>query len=237
MPVGATLVRSSSETLSWLHRLRDQFPRLEYKESQNWASFRNRRHVVAYLNPNRRSVRLFLPLAPHDAPSLKPSPSSSSWLERFPAVFRIASEHDLSEAMDLIAEAHAAVPTADARPEYVPSEELPAGIEFFEGASRRVLVNAYERNRRARNECLRHRGRSCSVCGFDFEARYGPSAAGYIQVHHVVPIAQVEGEYRVDPVADLRPVCANCHAVIHRKEPPFSLEQVRRMLRDEEGGA
>jgi predicted HNH restriction endonuclease len=34
----------------------------------------------------------------------------------------------------------------------------------------------------------------------------------------------------VDPIQDLRPVCPNCHAVIHRGDPIHSIEAVRAML-------
>ena len=37
-------------------------------------------------------------------------------------------------------------------------------------------------------------------------------------------------DYEVDPVRDLRPVCPNCHAVLHRREPPYSLDEVREFL-------
>lgn len=79
----------------------------------------------------------------------------------------------------------------------------------MEGAARQILVNTYERNRRARETCLRHHGRNCAVCGFNFEGTYGETAAGYIQVHHIVPIAQVGAKYRLDSIRDLRPVCPN----------------------------
>jgi len=36
-------------------------------------------------------------------------------------------------------------------------------------------------------------------------------------VHHLVPISKIGKKYRVDPIKDLRPVCPNCHAVIHLK--------------------
>jgi 5-methylcytosine-specific restriction protein A len=51
-------------------------------------------------------------------------------------------------------------------------------------------------------------------------------------VHHIVPIAKVGKQYRLNPITDLRPVCPNCHAVIHRSEPPFSIEEVKQMLRN-----
>jgi hypothetical protein len=31
-------------------------------------------------------------------------------------------------------------------------------------------------------------------------------------------------------IKDLRPVCQNCHAVIHSRKPAFSIEEVRKML-------
>lgn len=57
----------------------------------------------------------------------------------------------------------------------------------------------------------------CEVpgCGFDFEAAYGTLGRGYAHVHHLTPIAELDGttETRLE---DLAIVCANCHAMIHR---------------------
>jgi hypothetical protein len=240
MDGGATLVQASPTTRRWLQSLRDRLPQFEYREVKYWASFRSEspRRAVAYLNPAQQSIRLFLALDPGDEAALEPSPSTVSWAARFPSVFRIADEKDLSTATRLILQSHAALrPStrrrAVRRPEYLAAEELSSEIEYREGAARRVLVNAYERNRRAREKCLGHYGRSCIICGFNFEARYGKSAAGYIQVHHIVAIARVGKEYRLNPITDLCPVCPNCHAVIHRREPPFAIDEVRQMLVDE----
>jgi predicted HNH restriction endonuclease len=68
------------------------------------------------------------------------------------------------------------------------------------------------------------------VCGFNFGAAYGGSAEGYIHVHHLKPLASIGEEYVIDPIKDLRPVCANCHAVIHLRQPPYSIEEVNVML-------
>lgn len=76
-------------------------------------------------------------------------------------------------------------------------------------------MNAYERNRRGREACLRHYGRSCAACGFNFETNYGETMDGYFHVHHVIPIAQVRAEYLLHPINDLRPVCAN----LPRRDP------------------
>jgi predicted HNH restriction endonuclease len=43
-------------------------------------------------------------------------------------------------------------------------------------------------------------------------------------------LSEIGGEYIVDPVADLRPVCPNCHAVLHRRIPAYSIEEVRVFL-------
>lgn len=100
-----------------------------------------------------------------------------------------------------------------------------------EGAVRSVLVNAYERDPVARRACIRAHGTSCCVCGFNFGTIYGPVIEGYIHVHHIRSLSEIGGEYVVDPVEDLRPVCPNCHAVLHRRIPPYSIEEVKALLK------
>jgi hypothetical protein len=239
MASAATLVQSSPTTRSWLQSLRDRLLQLEYSEAKFYAAFKTEppRRTVAYLNPAQRSVRVFLALNSGGEPDLQQSASTSRWAARFPSVFRIAGEQDLTRAGDLIVRSRTALgpPTrkkANLRPEHFAAQELAPEVEYLEGTNSQIVVNAYERNRRAREACLRYYGRSCVACGFNFEANYGGATAGYIQVHHVIPIAQVGTEYRLNPIKDLRPVCPNCHAVIHRREPPFSIEEIKHMLRD-----
>ncbi len=110
-------------------------------------------------------------------------------------------------------------------------EEQPFHSTYPEGATRRVLVNAYERDRTARDACIRHHGLGCAVCALRFEERYGAIGAGFIHVHHLHPLSKAGPGYRVDPVDELRPVCANCHAMLHRRRPPLSVEELRDMLR------
>ncbi|MGD1046653.1 MAG: HNH endonuclease [Bacteroidota bacterium] len=119
-------------------------------------------------------------------------------------------------------------PSGPRLPEEVYSEE-----SLIEGARQTVTINAYERNPVARARCLEHYGCTCSVCGFNFEKRYGDVGNGYIHVHHLVPIASIGREYNVDPITDLVPVCANCHAMIHRRSPghTLSIEELRSKLR------
>ncbi len=102
---------------------------------------------------------------------------------------------------------------------------------LLEGAVRLIRVNAYERNPVARRRCIEHYGAICSVCSFDFAIVYGEVADGVIHVHHLRPLSECGGkDYEVDPIAELRPVCPNCHVVLHRRQPPFSIEELQSML-------
>jgi hypothetical protein len=112
----------------------------------------------------------------------------------------------------------------------LPEEVRPLQI-YREGSVRQIQVNAYERDRDARKKCIEHYGRRCSVCQMSFSEVYGPDAAWIIHVHHLVPISTVRTEYAVDPVSDLRPVCPNCHAVIHSRQDPYTLEELVDMLK------
>lgn len=111
-------------------------------------------------------------------------------------------------------------------PDQVATDEI-----YLEGAVSKVLVNAYERNSEARRACIEYYGTNCTVCDLNFEKVYGTVGANFIHVHHLRPLSEVNEEYEVDPIADLRPVCPNCHAMIHRRTPPFSVEEVRRMIK------
>jgi 5-methylcytosine-specific restriction protein A len=108
-------------------------------------------------------------------------------------------------------------------------DEIPNPNEIFEGAKKQVTVNAYERNVKARQKCIEHYGSECSVCGFDFEGAYGERGKDFIHVHHLVQISSIGKEYQVNPIEDLRPVCPNCHAMIHRN-PLFTIDQLKSCL-------
>jgi predicted HNH restriction endonuclease len=68
------------------------------------------------------------------------------------------------------------------------------------------------------------------VCGFDFVAAYGELGDGFIHVHHVRPLSDIGEEYEVDPIKDLRPVCPNCHAMIHRVLRAMSIERLKSII-------
>jgi 5-methylcytosine-specific restriction protein A len=114
---------------------------------------------------------------------------------------------------------------------YMP-EEIPQNATFVEGSRCSVVINAYERNPKAREACINRHGTCCVVCGFDFAKVYGDVGKGLIHIHHLKSLADIGEEYNVDPINDLCPVCPNCHAIIHRGNPPYTIEQVKRFLQD-----
>lgn len=102
---------------------------------------------------------------------------------------------------------------------------------LIEGAKRQVVVNAYERNPEARRKCIESYGCFCQGCGFDFFECYGEIGKDFIHVHHLVEISSIANEYEVDPVRDLRPVCPNCHAMLHRRKPAFTIDELKGFLK------
>lgn len=108
--------------------------------------------------------------------------------------------------------------------------ELPSFEPLPEGAVTTVKVNRYERNPINRLRCISHYGAECWVCGLDFGERYGPAAAGFIEVHHRIPVSAMGPGYLVDPIRDLVPLCSNCHSAAHRRNPPFQPLEIRELL-------
>lgn len=110
-------------------------------------------------------------------------------------------------------------------------DEVDPSIAYPEGATKSATINAYERNATARQACINHHGFGCAVCGIIFEEFYGEIGRGFIHVHHLIPISQVGGdEYLTDPIRDLRPVCPNCHAMLHRPGFP-SIDELKALLK------
>lgn len=103
--------------------------------------------------------------------------------------------------------------------------------EFTEGTVRKVISLRYERDPRAKHQCLKHYGFDCQVCGMNFQERYGAIGKDFIHVHHVWPVSKRRGSYKVDPIKDLVPLCPNCHSMAHKRENPFTVEELKEMLR------
>ena len=111
------------------------------------------------------------------------------------------------------------------------AEEVSSPDSFIEGATKKISVNAYERSPKARAKCIEHYGCRCYICNFDFVEAYGELGQGYIHVHHEVALADIKQEYTVDPIKDLKPLCPNCHAIIHRTHPPIDVDELIQIVR------
>ncbi|HBG05388.1 MAG TPA: hypothetical protein DDY22_07510 [Geobacter sp.] len=114
--------------------------------------------------------------------------------------------------------------------EFYTAEEVSGQIEIVEGAKTTITVNAYERNTAARRICIDHWGARCAVCEMEFEQVYGPLGLGFIHVHHLTPVATIGRQYALNPQTDLRPVCPNCHSMLHKKTPPYKIEELREII-------
>jgi 5-methylcytosine-specific restriction protein A len=103
-------------------------------------------------------------------------------------------------------------------------------LSFFEGNPQESIQTRYERNPHARKICVKHFGYSCFICKFNFESTYGEIGKDFIHVHHLKPISEIGLEYEIDPIKDLRPVCPNCHAMIHRDGKTLTMEEMMKLL-------
>jgi hypothetical protein len=120
------------------------------------------------------------------------------------------------------------------------SKVIPAAINYPdelldqthpEGAKRQVIVNAYERCAEARDKCIAYYHAVCQVCWLNFIDKYGEIGRDFIHVHHLKPLSEVGGAYRVHPIEDLQPVCPNCHAMLHRTNPPMKIKDLREIVK------
>lgn len=101
---------------------------------------------------------------------------------------------------------------------------------YLEGTQKSVKVNRYERDPRNRMLCLFEKGYNCEVCGFNFFEHYGAIGKDYIEVHHLIPVSQMGPDYKVDPIRDMAPLCSNCHSMIHKRNPPYTIEELREII-------
>jgi 5-methylcytosine-specific restriction protein A len=139
--------------------------------------------------------------------------------------------HDSGLTIDPSEEIKVRLLWSESGPPPVADPTLPAPGTYPGSALSRVEVNRYERSPEARRACLAHHGTVCAACGFSFEITYGEIGKDFIQVHHVVPLSQLGGDYELDPVTDLVPLCANCHAMAHRGVSiPRTVAELRRII-------
>lgn len=107
-------------------------------------------------------------------------------------------------------------------------DELKSDEVFYEGGVEQVIINKYSRSTSARQKCIDKYGAKCSVCELKFEDVYGELGYGFIHVHHLVPISSIK-EIKEITCDDLRPVCPNCHAMLHKGG--LSIKELRAIIK------
>ena len=139
-------------------------------------------------------------------------------------------KEELAEAkrrLDMVPDYAKRIPVA---PDENHPDDLQDEKEYVEGAKKRITVNAYERDPKARKACLKRHGYRCAVCTMNFQEVYGNIGKQFIHVHHKKPLAGRRTDYTVKPTIDLVPVCPNCHAMLHTSNPPLGIEELKQKL-------
>jgi hypothetical protein len=106
--------------------------------------------------------------------------------------------------------------------------------EYREGERLRRERVYFARNPGLRDEAIQVYGLHCAACGFDFEAAYGALGKGFIEVHHREQLstqARLFDAGWTASVKDVRPLCANCHRMAHRRTPPVPIDELAATIR------
>ncbi len=107
----------------------------------------------------------------------------------------------------------------------IENDEMSETDSVKEGQLLYKLHKVRERDRRIieakKKKVLKEKGElKCEACNFDFGKTYGVMGKGYIECHHLIPLAnfQINKETKLD---DLALLCSNCHRMIH-KDPSIT---------------
>lgn len=100
---------------------------------------------------------------------------------------------------------------------------------FDEGFKRVIAKEVTVRNKRVVLYAKNKYGVKCAVCEFEFAEKYGAHGFGFIEMHHLNPVK--DGK-RKTTVNDLRPVCSNCHRMLHKGERLLSIDELKKIIKN-----
>jgi hypothetical protein len=100
-----------------------------------------------------------------------------------------------------------------------------------EGSGKSETLTKYERSHLNRSLCLAYYGYNCRACFINLKEKYGDIARDFIHVHHLNPISE-SGIIKPDPIKDFVPLCPNCHAIAHLKNPPLTVEEIQTIINE-----
>ena len=99
---------------------------------------------------------------------------------------------------------------------------------YAEGRRRLREQQSFSRNPKLVRDAKEHYEYTCQGCGFHFGEFYGKIGEGYIECHHLTPLSKQKGEFTSN-LHDVSVLCANCHRVIHRQDPPLEPSTLRKI--------
>ncbi len=117
-----------------------------------------------------------------------------------------------------------AIATSKPKPLILPKDEK----ELYEEGAR----FKEEQEFRKRNSLLIKKKKDasdyrCEICDFNFGEFYSNIGENYIEAHHLIGIAEGERKSSMD---DIALICSNCHSMVHRRKPPYSIAEVRMII-------
>jgi hypothetical protein len=137
------------------------------------------------------------------------------------------SSEDLKEAFDVVYTNNNKINSI---------ETFDENTTINEGTQTIVKTKVYKRSSKLRAKAIEHytidNKIKCKVCCFDFEDFYGEYGKGFIEVHHLKPVFQFDGDNTEQTInqalKNVIPVCSNCHRIIHRsRDNPLTLEEIK----------
>jgi len=101
---------------------------------------------------------------------------------------------------------------------------------FDEGFKKQIVRELTTRSRKVVSDAKAKYGVICAACGFDFGQTYGTHGFGFIEMHHLNPIKDGQRKTSVD---DLRPVCPNCHRMLHKGDRLLSIDELKMIIKEQ----
>jgi 5-methylcytosine-specific restriction protein A len=119
-------------------------------------------------------------------------------------------------------------------------QKLDDDPEIAEAEEGKILTRVHisrERNRelikKKKADVLKRLGSlKCEVCSFDFKEFYGDRGEGFAEIHHLKPLNTLQPG-SITRLEDLSVLCANCHRMVHAKKPWLSLDELKKITKNE----
>ena len=70
---------------------------------------------------------------------------------------------------------------------------------------------------------------ACEACDFDYAKYYPLRGEGFIEAHHLKPLHTLVAGAKTR-LEDLALLCANCHRMVHARQPWLTLEQLKGII-------